>query len=141
MNRHTRRQRWIGYAACAWAALFTGTHVWWALGFSAGFPGGATSHQLWMSGWRYLYLVAVIVLGAVAMLVALAPGRPPGDIMKRWIPRSAPWIAGAVLTLRGIAGFVVDGTSDPVWWPTFLVGGMLFTALAWSARPGRTAPG
>jgi hypothetical protein len=44
------------------------------------------------------------------------------------------WIASAMLTLRGVAGLIVDGTSDPVWWPIFLVGGILFGGVAWIAR-------
>jgi hypothetical protein len=26
-------------------------------------------------------------------------------------------------------GLIADGVSDPVWWPTFLVGGILFGAI------------
>lgn len=46
----------------------------------------------------------------------------------------AAWIACGMLTLRGVAGLVVDGASDPVRWPTFLIGGVLFGSVAWLAR-------
>jgi hypothetical protein len=44
-----------------------------------------------------------------------------------------------MLTLRGVAGLVVDGASDLVWWPTFLIGGILFGSVAWLARATKTA--
>jgi len=56
---------------------------------------------------------------------------------KRWVTFAA-WIACGLLALRGIAGLVVDGTSDSVWWPTFLVGGILLGAVAWLARVRRS---
>jgi hypothetical protein len=64
VNAH--RGRWINYAACVWALLFAAPHVWWALGFPAGFPGGLArgraNHELMMSTWRYYFDVAVIFL-------------------------------------------------------------------------------
>jgi hypothetical protein len=39
-----------------------------------------------------------------------------------------------MLLLRGIAGMIVDGRSDPLWWPTFTVGGILLVSVAWLAR-------
>jgi len=48
--------------------------------------------------------------------------------------RTAAWIACGMLSLRGVAGMVVDGSSDLIWWPTFLTGGLLFGAVAWSSR-------
>jgi hypothetical protein len=130
--------RWIGYAACTWAVLFAVPHAWWTLGFPAGFPGGQAGYDVWFSSpWRYAYNVTVITLSALAALAALWLLRPPREHARRWIPYAAVWIAGGMLSLRGAAGLLVDGTSDVVWWPTFLVGGILFSALAWSARiPG-----
>jgi hypothetical protein len=90
------------------------------------------------SPWRYAYNVMVIILSGLAVFVALALRRPSHAI-RRGFPLTAAWIAGGVLSLRGVAGLLVDGTSDLVWWPTFLIGGILFSALAWSARTsGRT---
>jgi hypothetical protein len=131
----TRRRRWVSYAACAWAILFAAPHTWWALGIPAGFPGGEVNHQLMMtSAWRYIYDVIVILLSAVAILIALTLLRPPHQVVRRWIPYAAAWIASGMLTLRGLAGLVVDGASDPIWWPTFLLGGILLGSVAWMAR-------
>ena len=124
------RTRWVNYAASVWAVLFAAPHLWWALGISAGFPGGKSNHRFMMgSPWRYAFDVVVVVLCAVAVVVALALIRPRG-----WMVRLVAWIACVMLSLRGIAGLVVDGTADPVWWPTFLTGGLLFAAVASLAR-------
>lgn len=142
MNR--QRPLWINYAACLWALLFAAPHIWWALGFPAGFPGGLArgraNHHLMMTTWRYYFDVFVIFLSFLAFFVALALVRTWGQTIPRRILRTMAWIASAMLTLRGVAGLVVDGTNDPVWWPTFLVGGILFGIVAWAARrPGRPA--
>jgi len=136
-----RHRRWISYAACAWAILFAAPHTWWALGIPAGFPGGEAGHRLMMtSAWRYIYDVIVIIMSALAVLIALTLLQPPHQIVRRWVPYTAAWIACGMLTLRGVAGMVVDGASDPVWWPTFLVGGILLGMVAWLARtPKREA--
>ncbi len=124
------RSRWINYAACVWALLFAAPHLWWALGIPAGFPGGEANHRLLMSSpWRYLFDVVVVLLSITAIVVALALLRPRG-----WIPRTAAWIASTMLTLRGIAGLAVDGAKDPIWWPAFLTGGILFGSVACFAR-------
>jgi hypothetical protein len=130
-----RRRRWVTCAACGWAIVFAAPHTWWALGIPAGFPGGEANHKLMMtSTWRYVYDLIVILLSAEAVLIALTLLRPPHQVVRRWVPYTAAWIASGMLTLRGLAGLVVDGTSDPVWWPTFLLGGILFGGVAWLAR-------
>ena len=136
----TAVKRWVTYAAVAWAALFAAPHAWWALGISAGFPGGEANHRLMMTTpWRYIYDVIVIVLAIMAILIALTLQQPPEKVVRRWVPHSAAWIACAMLTSRGVAGLVVDGASDLVWWPTFLVGGILFGGVAWLARVPKVA--
>jgi hypothetical protein len=116
-----------------------GSHAWWALGIPAGFPGGEASYHRFMSStWRYRYDVAVVALSAVGVLVVLRLLRTAGGGGRRWIPHAAAWIASGALTLRGIAGLVVDGAADPVWWPTFLAGGILFGCVAWLARAPRS---
>ena len=90
------------------------------------------------SAWRYLSDVLVIIMSALAVLIALTLLRPPHQVVRRWIPHTAAWIACGMLTLRGVAGMVVDGTSDPVWWPTFLLGGILLGSVAWMAKTRRT---
>lgn len=129
------RQRWVHYAAFAWALCFGAPHTWWALGLPFGFPGGPASHHLLMSSWwRYLYDIVVILLSILGAIVALAL-RDPAQTRLYRIFRLLAWTAAGLLTVRGVAGLVVDGASDPIWWPTFLVGGLLFAGVARSRRP------
>jgi hypothetical protein len=130
-----RRLPWINAAACTWAVLFGAPHLWWALGIRAGFPGGDASYRFFMaSWWRYAFDVLVVLLSVAAFGIALVLGRSGQPIVSRRLLRTAAWIASGMLSLRGVAGMVVDGFSDPVWWPTFLAGGLLFAAVAWRAR-------
>ncbi len=89
------------------------------------------------TGWRYAFDVVVILLSVVAAWLAVVLLRPPEHIVRRWIPHTAAWIGAAMLTVRGVAGLVVDGTTDLIWWPTFLVGGLLLGSVAWLARVAR----
>jgi hypothetical protein len=76
MSAMLSHRRWISYSASAWAVLFAAPHTWWALGISAGFPGGEANHQLMMtSAWRYVFDVVVILLSVTAVLVP--KGDPP----------------------------------------------------------------
>lgn len=130
-----RLRHWVGYAACTWAVLFGAPHLWWALGIPAGFPGGEASYHRFMgSTWRYVYDLVVVALSGAGVLVALTLRSPGGN--RRW--RAAAVAASAALSLRGVAGAIVDRASDPVWWPTFLLGGILYGSLAWLARTPHT---
>ena len=134
-NPLIRRHRWINYAASVWALLFAAPHTWWALGISAGFPGGEASYRFFMSStWRYIFDLVVILLSALAIFVALALSRSPRRSLGRWLIHAAAWIACGMLTLRGVAGFIHDGLSDRIWNPTFLIGGILFGGVAWLAH-------
>ena len=139
-----RLRRWISLLACAWAVLFAVPHVWWALGIPAGFPGGAATHQVFMSSrWLYLYNLTVIALSGVAVFLTVQLLRPTDEVPRRRVMRIVVWIASGALLLRGVAGLVVDGASDPIWWPTFLAGGILLGGVAWLARrpvSGAAAP-
>ena len=127
-----RRLRWPYYAAGIWALLFAAPHTWWALGVPFGFPGGLPSHRLMMtSWWRYVYDVIVVLLSIVGAIVALVLSRTRGRPTIRRIAKALAWSACVMLTLRGVAGMIVDGAADPIWWPTFLVGGLLFGGVAW----------
>jgi thiosulfate dehydrogenase [quinone] large subunit len=129
----------IHHAAAAWAVLFAAPHLWWALGVPAGFPGGRAGHELMMTTWRYYFDVGVVGLSVLAVVVALAPIRPWGEAIPRALLRALAWAACFLLSLRGVAGLIADGTSDLVWWPTFLAGGLLFGAVALLALPHRRA--
>jgi hypothetical protein len=104
------RVRWINYAACLWALLFAAPHVWWALGFPAGFPGGLArgraNHDLMMTTWRYYFDLAVIFLSFLACFVALALIGTWGQTIPRRILRAMAWVASAMVGLRGVAGLV-----------------------------------
>jgi uncharacterized membrane protein YphA (DoxX/SURF4 family) len=122
-------RRVIHYTAAAWALVFAAPHTWWALGIPAGFPGSTASFELMMSTWRYYFDVAVVLLSVLAIVVALAPIHAWGDAIPRGALRAMALTASFLLTLRGVAGLVADGASDLVWWPAFLVGGLLFGAV------------
>ena len=93
-----------------------------------------------MSTWRYFFDVLVVLLSAWTVLIAVTLLRPPHQVSRRWISHTAAWIGAGMLLLRGIAGMIVDGRSDPIWWPTFTVGGILLVSVAWLARvPKKTA--
>jgi hypothetical protein len=126
------------YAASIWSVVFAAPHAWWALGVPAGFPGGQASHELMMTTWRYYGDVTVILLCLLAVFVALAPVQRWGASIPRRLLRVMAWIASAMLGLRGLAGMIVDGVSDPIWWPTFLAGGILFGGIAYM-HPKETA--
>lgn len=138
--RLSRRRRWLHYAAFVWSLCFAAPHTWWALGSSFGFPGGPTNHRLWVtSWWRYTYDVVVILLSILGAVVAVGLLRMPRDTRSYRLFKALAWIAGVALSLRGVAGLIVDGTSDPIWWPTFLLGGLLFIGIV--KRPAGPSPG
>jgi len=85
--------------------------------------------------WRYTYDVVVILLSILGAIVALALLRTPSHTTSHRVFRTLAWIAGVILSVRGVAGLIVDGTGDPIWWPTFLVGGLLFVGVARLSRP------
>jgi hypothetical protein len=85
------------------------------------------------SWWRYLYDVVVILLSILGAVVALAL-RPSSHARFRRFFGALAWIAAGLLLVRGVAGLVVDGTDDRIWWPTFLVGGLLFGSVALLSR-------
>jgi hypothetical protein len=130
-----RRHRWVYTAACIWALAFAAPHIWWAAGVEAGFPGGPASHAAQMrKPWFVAYDLLVVALSVLAFVVARTLGRPSRGRAPRWILVAMAWIASGMLSLRGVAGMVVDGASDPVWWPTFLIGGILFGSVGWLSR-------
>ena len=123
------------YAACAWAVLFAAPHIWWALGISAGFPGGEGKYRFFISStWRYVFDLVVIFLCALAILVAVILLRSTQPSLTRRLAYIAAWIACGILSLRGVAGLVHDGFKDRIWNPTFLTGGILFGCVAWLAH-------
>jgi GNAT superfamily N-acetyltransferase len=96
-----------------------------------GFPGGEASYRQFMeSPWLRLYNLAVIGLCIVAVILTTKLLGAAREERGRPVIRAAVWVGSAILLVRAVAGLVVDGASDPVWWPTFLVGGLLFGSVA-----------
>jgi hypothetical protein len=86
----------------------------------------------------YVFDVAVVALSVLALFVALAPVHSWGDRIPDGALRGLSCGAAFLLSLRGVAGLVADGVTDLVWWPMFLVGGLLFGAAAFlPTRGGR----
>ena len=114
-----------------WSLVFAAPHTWWALGISAGFPGGEAKYHFFMSStWRYVFDLVVIFLSVLAALVALTLLTAPQRSVWRRLAHVAAWIACGMLTLRGVAGFIHDGFSDRIWNPTFFIGGILYGGVA-----------
>ena len=103
--------------------------------WSFGFPGGRASYDFFMSsGWRVAFDWFVIACCLVGVFVAFALNKPAEGMAQRGVPLTLAWIAFLVLSLRGVAGLIVDRFQDRIWDPTFVVGGVLFGALIWQAR-------
>ena len=128
----------LGLLATLWSLAFGAPHTVWALGVSYGYPGGAANYERWMtSDWRAAYNILVVLLSIVGAIVAYMLRRPS---QHQRLLRRLSGTAGFVLTLRGAAGMAVDRTSDLVWWPTFLLGGILFVCLTVASATPSTAP-
>ena len=131
-------RRWVSYATCAWSVAFGVPHLWWALGVSWGFPGGEPSYLFFMSSaWRYVYDWVVITCSVLGVFVPLALLKPPDKLVRRWVPHSLAYIACVLLTVCGGVGLILDRGRDHVWDPTFLLGGILFGAVALLVRTPR----
>ena len=130
-----RETVWVGYTALAWTLLFAAPHVWWVLGFPAGFPGGDNAyHAAMTSAWFIRYNLFVVFLCVVGSLVVLAIVMPLGSAAPRRVFLILAWLGALLLTARGVVGLVADGRADLVWWPAFLLGGVLYGVMAWSYR-------
>ena len=131
---------WAGYITCAWTLLFAAPHVWWALGIPAAFPGGDNAYDAaWSSVWFPRYNLFVVFLSTVGFLVVLALVTPLGRTVPRRLLLTLVWLGAALLLARGVTGLVVDGRSDLIWWPAFLLGGVLYGKVAW--HYGKGLPG
>jgi hypothetical protein len=144
----TRSSVWLGYATCAWTVLFAAPHVWWALGYPLAFPGGEASYRVFVSAtWRIVFDWIVVLLCLLGFGIALALVRAWGRMLPQRLLHVAASAAAALLTLRGLGGVAVDGLRDvespirPVWTISFVVGGLLFGALAWRVRRARAPEG
>lgn len=125
-----------GYAASAWAFVFTIPHIYWAIGGTTGLAGHA------MIGPLLAINLVAIPLCLLAAIAALATVQSWGEMVPRWLLLTLVGGAGAVLSVRGIVGLVQRALSidqigqQPVLAlladPWFLLGGVLFSVTAWS---------
>jgi uncharacterized protein DUF3995 len=141
---------WAAYAACAWAFLFAALSFFWAAGGRTGLHplelGVASNNFIWI----------IINLGAGIMkvligLLALALVQPWGRIVPRKLLRACVWVLGIGMFLYGALGLISDVLhvtgiiNDPasakwffwylvLWDPWWILGGMLYIAVAWFTR-------
>ena len=108
-DERARRARWIGYAACGWALVFSLMHLYWGIeGSTAGRltgPGGAIAAggRGDSSAW-VLYAGILCVMGILAALL-----RFRGERMPRWTSLGVVGVACAAMTAYVVYAFSVNG--------------------------------
>lgn len=150
----TGRPRW-GHLASAWALLFAGLHLFWALGGSSLL---ASSAGVALAGDRPRWFVifglwgmALVLLAGAALGRTLAHGRPGGRATRMLAVVSC--LVGAGLLLRGVgvelllltgaAGVARNVGQDQtrlsllLWNPWFVVGGLTFALAGVQSRRDR----
>lgn len=157
-QRTAWRRALAGYLAFGWVVLFFGFHLYWYLGGSFASPGKLPGEPRSLLAWAFQVLVGVAFpLGAFVCL-AIARGWARGRLAKP--VAILAWLGCAILVLRGAAGLIDDltraagvlpngitglstgqttGSASLTWsgWAIdayFLIGGMIFAALAISHR-------
>ena len=153
MGRVLRRgSRWAGYAACAWALLFSGQSFYYAAGGTAGADTWTRAIAEPVAARDPTWIALLWATGAAKVLIgllALALGRPRGGGIPRRPLLLAGWGAGALLALYGGANGVQHGLMVAgviripeglgrtaalwhlfLWDPYWLVGGILFVVAA-----------
>lgn len=151
--RWTRSVRALGWACTAWCLVFAAPHVYWAVGGRAGLGAEAAAADAALATWwfaAYNVVATVLALVGAWLAPALAQGWP-GPLRRWWHP--VVTAAAVLLLVRGAIGLVGlalaaagEGIDSPVVLlavePWFVLGGLLFGALALaSRRPGRPIGG
>jgi hypothetical protein len=107
-GKRARRARWIGYAACSWALLFSLVHLYWGIEVSTGrltVPGGAISVGGGLDGSAWVaYATILCVMGA---LVALLRFR--GEGMTRRMRLGVVGVSCAAMTAYVAYAFTANG--------------------------------
>jgi len=154
---------WAVYGAAAWALVFAAMSFYWAAGGSIG-ASTLSDAIVEPARAREPGFVAVLwatgALKAIAGLLALALIWPRNQLLPRWIPLTATWVAGVGMLLYGGANLAVRGImavgllATPesmhsaaarwhlfLWDPWWVLGGALFVLAAWwSGRLPRRGP-
>lgn len=151
----SRSLAWAGYAACAWAFLFSAQSFYYAAGGAAGattWPPAIAQGVLDRDPTWVAIMWGTGALKVIAGLLALALVRPWGRLVPRWPLLIAAWGAAAVMAVyEGAASWVqhalmvagvigipagLGATAARwhllLWDPFWLIGGILFAAAAWS---------
>lgn len=141
-------------AACAWALLFAGIHVYWLAGGTAGLPGGRSIHGN----------TPLLVIDVIAIPLCLAAAGLALALTRTWSPRYRRillWLAAATSALLVVhavpvvpdwimlaAGHASVAGLDPMvrfstllYEPFFLAGGLLFGLATYQRCSWRTARG
>lgn len=145
------------HMASAWALLFGAMHVVWALAYFYWPTIGRVTlgpDFEWAFGrpWFMAYDLVVAGLFVVAAALAVAMVRPWGARVPRWMLVPGVWTAAMLLFLRGAVGVVMDllvmlgavhrAPSPPMFYDFwFVLGGILFGAVAWQQRRRATVAG
>lgn len=103
------RRAWPAYAAAAWAFAFAAVSAYWALGGTAGVETVAAEISRVPLANNRAFVGATAALKALAGLLALALVRPWGERLPRQLLLAAAWLAGALLTLYGVANLIDHG--------------------------------
>jgi hypothetical protein len=132
---------WPAHAAAAWALVFGGIHLAWALGCRAGLTAEQARYAD-TSAMFVVYALAVVAVCGLAVVVALAMARPRAGRGRRTarLLGLAAWTGTAVLLLRAGGSIVptvqllFSGRSIAwiiPWEPWFWLGATLFAASTW----------
>jgi hypothetical protein len=141
---------WAAYAACGWAFLFATLSFFWAAGGRTGLHPleleVAPSNVVWI-----VINLGAGILKVVIGLLALALVQPWARIVPRKLLRASAWVLGVGMSLYGGLGLVSDVLhvtgliGDPanakwffwylvLWDPWWVLGGVLYIAVAWFTR-------
>lgn len=154
----SRSTSWAAYAACAWCIVFAAMSGYWAAGGTLGTD--TISGEIKQLPGIVALLWVICVVKLIGGLIALALARPWARALPRRLLLTVAWAAGVGMTLYGgiplivnalmLAGLLhvpgpVDWTAirwhTLLWDPWWLLGGVLFSAAAWSyqrcSRPRR----
>ena len=147
---YSRWAIWAAWAACGWAFLFAALSFFWA----AGGRTGIQPLELQAASDRAIWVLINLGTGAGKLLIglfALACLLSWGRFIPHKLLQIGAWLLGIGMLLYGGAGLVSDilhvagVVGDPaqnkwffwylvVWDPWWMLGGLLFIAVAWLTR-------
>lgn len=102
------RERWAGYAAAVWSAVFAVFHIIWALGYYA-LLDPVMAAKMFAVPWKLAYDIVIAGICVFAVPLCLALVMPWG----RRVPRRAlgffAWTGTGLLVLRSVASIMQAG--------------------------------